>query len=105
MTTRISDEQLSARCAETQHAIDACTPWQYETRRVYEERLSALRELQQSRALITQLRELAERMRSNIIQYAGPSHYQQGYEYGVKESLASLDSLLSAHGVAQAEKP
>lgn len=108
--TRISDEQLSSRCAETQHAIDACTSWQYETKRLYQERLAAFRELQalraqqkQHEAFVAQLRELFQRMDEYMpATSAGRSatDYQLGQEQATMNWCLDLDSLL---GSAQAD--
>ncbi len=64
-----------------------------------------LAELQRSRALEKQLRALAERMRERYADDDGYSISAErlGKEIATREWLASLDSLLTAHGSAQPE--
>ncbi len=61
-------------------------------------------EIIQSRALITELRALAERMR-NVVKHIDPFRcgYCDGERLATDKWRSELDSLLSAHG-AQGEK-
>ncbi len=95
MSQRISDEPVS------DSLLQGTIEWasvNSSTRHI----ASALRELQQSRALVTELRALAERMRAY-----GPTYkssidaHISGELSATKLWLASLSSLLSAHSEAK----
>ncbi len=62
-------------------------------------------EIEQSRALVRELRALAERMRERYADDDGYSISAErlGKEIATREWLSALDSLLSAHGSAQPE--
>lgn len=91
MTYRISDERLA------ELSMSNFPPY-LETI----EMRSCLSELQQSRALIAQLRTLAERMRGY------KPETKTRHDFGVLATMhwmRELERILSSHGAAQAEKP
>lgn len=91
MSDRISDERIEGLAAGYES-----TPTRYEGRMMAEEII-------QSRALVTELRALAERMRIERGSMLSESRHSEGEYDATTYWLASIESLLSAHGGLKTE--